>query len=57
MWSMAPSSVLIVDDEEKNVKLLKALLSHEGLEMAAATDGAAPCSMPKSASRTSFCWM
>lgn len=37
---MAPSVVLIVDDEEKNLKLLKAILSHEGLEVVAAANGA-----------------
>jgi CheY-like chemotaxis protein len=34
---MPPAVVLIVDDEERNVELLKALRSHEGLEVAGAT--------------------
>lgn len=36
---MAPPIVLVVDDEEKNVKLFKAILSHEGLEVIVASNG------------------
>jgi signal transduction histidine kinase len=36
---MAPPIVLVVDDEEKNVKLFKAILSHENLEVVVASNG------------------
>jgi signal transduction histidine kinase len=38
---MNQALVLVVDDEEKNLKLLCALLAHEGLEVAAAPSGEA----------------
>ena len=38
---MESMKVLIVDDEERNLKLLRALLSHEGVEVAAASNGSA----------------
>jgi CheY-like chemotaxis protein len=38
---MSPPIVLIVDDEERNLKLFKALLSHEGFETVTASNGAA----------------
>lgn len=38
---MNQAIVLVVDDEEKNLKLLCALLAHEGLEVAAAPSGEA----------------
>jgi signal transduction histidine kinase len=36
---MAPTTVLVIDDEEKNQKLLKAMLSRENLEVFAASNG------------------
>jgi CheY-like chemotaxis protein len=38
---MAPTTVLVVDDEEKNQKLLRAVLSRENFEIVAASDGKA----------------
>lgn len=38
---MTPPSILIVDDEEKNLKLLKAMLSVEPCEVVTASDGQA----------------
>jgi CheY-like chemotaxis protein len=36
---MQPTLVLVVDDEERNQKLLKAMLARENLEIVAAANG------------------